>query len=97
MRTGWFSTRSACYLATGRPVVVQDTGFASSLPLGEGVLAFSTAEEAADAIAAVEADYARHRRAALEVAAEHFGAAPVLTELLDSVFGTGQPAAKTSA
>ena len=67
--TGWFSCRSACYLAAGRPVVVQDTGFRDVLPVGEGVLAFATPEEAADAVRAVEGDYARHSRAARELAA----------------------------
>ena len=63
-RSGWFSDRSACYLASGRPVVAQDTGFGDSLPVGEGLLGFATAEEAAAAVAAVESDPERHGRAA---------------------------------
>ncbi|HWH00754.1 MAG TPA: hypothetical protein VNV66_15895 [Pilimelia sp.] len=63
LRTGWFSTRSACYLAAGRPVVVQQTGLPAELPLGAGALVFSCPEEAAAAVRAVEADYGRHARA----------------------------------
>jgi hypothetical protein len=82
-RPGWFSERSACYLAAGRPVIVQDTGFAAALPVGEGILPFSTVEEAAAGIAAVESDYSRHSAAAREIAAEYFDANRVLTRLLD--------------
>lgn len=84
-RTGWFSCRSVCYLAAGRPVVVQDTGFTEFLPVGEGLLAFSTADEARDAVLRVESDYDRHRRAAREVAAECFDARRVLLDLLRQV------------
>jgi hypothetical protein len=83
MRTGWFSCRSACYLAAGRPVVVQDTGFTAAIPAGAGVLAFSSLGEAAAGVRAVEADYARHARAARELAAEHFDAGRVLTALIE--------------
>lgn len=83
--SGWFSCRSVCYLAAGRPVVVQDTGFARSLPVGEGLLSFSTGEEAADAVRAVEADYPRHARAAAEIAEAHFDADKVLREMLATV------------
>jgi len=82
-RPGWFSERSACYLAAGRPVIVQDTGFDAVLPVGEGILPFSTVEEAAEAIAEVERDYSRHSRAAREIAAMYFDAGHVLTRLLD--------------
>lgn len=82
-QSGWFSCRSACYLAAGRPVVVQDTGFRAALPVGEGLLAFSTADEAADAIRAVEADYARHAEAARALAETWFDARKVLTRLVD--------------
>jgi hypothetical protein len=81
-RTGWFSDRSACYLAAGRPVITQDTGFGKFLPTGEGLFAFSTTDEAAAAIEAVEADYERHSQAALEIAREHFAAERVLASLL---------------
>ncbi len=82
-RSGWFSCRSTCYLAAGRPVVVQDTGFSEYLPTGEGVFAFRDAREAAQALATVEADHARHAAAARDVAADHFGAERVLGDLLD--------------
>lgn len=82
-RSGWFSDRSAAYLASGRPVVAQDTGFGVGLPTGSGLLAFEDAASAAAAIEAVEADLDGHRRAAREVAAEHLDAARVLPALLE--------------
>ncbi|MGN6258044.1 MAG: glycosyltransferase [Solirubrobacterales bacterium] len=82
-RSGWFSDRSACYLASGRPVVAQDTGFGEALPVGEGLLAFGTIEEAAAAVAAVEGDYERHARAARELAEEHLDSRKVLSRLLE--------------
>jgi glycosyl transferase family 1 len=84
-RCGWFSCRSVCYLAAGRPVVVQDTGFSQVLPTGEGVLIFADLETAAAAIAAVEADYAHHQRAAREAARQHFSHEVVLRDLLARV------------
>lgn len=82
-RTGWFSDRSAAYLASGRPVVAQDTGFGEALPSGEGLLRFSTVEEAAEAVAAVGAEPARHAAAARAIAVEHLDARKVLTSLLE--------------
>lgn len=81
-KSGWFSDRSVCYLAAGRPVVTQDTGFGKFVPTGEGLFAFSTMDEAVDALARVNADYARHSAAARRVAAESFGAEPVLRRFL---------------
>ncbi|MCX6901233.1 MAG: glycosyltransferase family 1 protein [Verrucomicrobia bacterium] len=81
-RSGWFSCRTACYLAAGKPAVVQDTGWSKFYPSGRGLFAFSTLEEAAAAIASVERDYAAHCRAAREVAAEFFDAGKVLKKLL---------------
>ena len=80
---GWFSCRSACYLAAGRPVAVQDTGFSAVLPVGEGLLTFRTLEEAVAAIKEIEANYARHAKAARALAVEYFDAAKVLTQLID--------------
>lgn len=77
-RSGWFSDRSVCYLAAGRPVVTQRTGFEKFVPEGEGLLGFDTADEAIDSIERVNAGYARHTRAAREIAAEYFGAAKLL-------------------
>ncbi|HWC48861.1 MAG TPA: hypothetical protein VG448_08270 [Solirubrobacterales bacterium] len=87
-RCGWFSDRSACYLASGRPVVAQDTGFPRHLPTGEGLLAFSTAEEAAAAIDTVSADYDRHARAARTLAEDLLDSRTVLPRLLDRVAST---------
>jgi hypothetical protein len=84
-RSGWFSDRSAVYLASGRPVVAQDTRFDEVLPVGEGLLAFGDAEEAAGAIAEVESDPGRHARAAREIAEEHFDARKVLPRLLEQL------------
>jgi hypothetical protein len=82
-RCGWFSDRSACYLASGKPVVAQATGFEAHLPTGEGLLAFTTAAEAAQALEAVDGDYDRHRRAARTLAEEHLDSDRVLAGLLD--------------
>jgi hypothetical protein len=80
--TGWFSGRSASYLASGRPVVAQDTGWSRHLPAGEGLFAFRTADEAADALRQVAAEPGRHARAARRIAEEHFDGAVVLRRLL---------------
>jgi hypothetical protein len=81
-RCGWFSDRSICYLASGRPVVAQDTGFGSWLPSGSGLLAYSTAEQAAGALHEVAAGYPRHRRAARALAEDVFDSDRVLGRLL---------------
>jgi hypothetical protein len=80
---GWFSERSACYLAAGRPAIVQDTGFSTVLPVGEGIVPFTTIEEAAAAIREVEANYARHASAARAIAQEYFDSDKVLARLID--------------
>lgn len=82
-RSGWFSDRSICYLASGRPVVALDTGLEGNLPLGEGLLAFRTVEEARDALHAVAADPLRHSRAARRIAEECFDSDVVLGSLLE--------------
>jgi len=84
-RSGWFSERSICYLASGRPVVAQDTGLAGRYPLGAGLLAFDTLDEAAGAVEAVAADYPRHAAAAREVAEDCFDSNLVLSRLLENV------------
>ncbi|MFN8643257.1 MAG: hypothetical protein U0802_16950 [Candidatus Binatia bacterium] len=81
--TGWVSDRTACYLAAGRPAVVQDTGAGPHLPLGEGLLTFADADGAIAALAALERDYDRHADAARRLAAAHFEARTVLRRLLD--------------
>jgi hypothetical protein len=83
-RTGWFSDRTECYLASGRPALVQDTGWSAHLPAGEGLLAFSTPDEALAGIDRINSGYAAHARAAAAIAREHFDAARVLPRLLDT-------------
>ncbi len=85
LKSGWFSERSACYLAAGRPVITQDTGFGSVLPTGEGLFAFETMDEILAAFDAIQSDYARQSRAAREIAAEYFRAETVLKRLLEDL------------
>jgi hypothetical protein len=82
-RSGWFSCRSACYLALGVPVVVQDTAFGCAIPMGRGVLPFGSMEEAVDAIERLVADPAGHAEAALAIAREYFDSDRVLSRLID--------------
>ncbi|OFW29556.1 MAG: hypothetical protein A3H97_01380 [Acidobacteria bacterium RIFCSPLOWO2_02_FULL_65_29] len=82
-RSGWFSDRTECYLASGRPALVQDTGWTAHLPSGEGLLAFSSPDEALAGIDAINSDYPRHARRALEVAREHFDSKRILTRLVE--------------
>jgi hypothetical protein len=80
--SGWFSDRSLCYLASGRPVLAQDTGFRDRYPVGEGLLAFSTLEEAAAGAESIDRDYDRHAKAARQIAVEYFDSDRVLSRLL---------------
>jgi hypothetical protein len=84
-RTGWFSDRSACYLAAGRPVIIQDTGIGPHVPTGAGLVTFTDLESAAAAINDVERDYARHARAAAAFARDHLDSDRVLPRLLEMV------------
>ncbi len=79
---GWFSDRSACYLAVGRPVVLQATGFADRLPTGRGLFSVANVEEAAWAIQTIRREYALHSAAARAIAREHFDSAKVVAGLL---------------
>jgi hypothetical protein len=81
-RCGWFSDRSACYLASGRPVIAQETGFSEYLPCGEGLFRFDNAVEALSGIEAINGDYERHSRAAREIAREYFDSDKVLSRLM---------------
>jgi hypothetical protein len=81
--TGWFSDRSACYLAAGRPVITQETGFSKFLPTGKGLFAFRTMDDVLAAVDAVESDYEGNCRAAREIAAEYFAAEKVVGSLLE--------------
>ena len=84
-RSGWFSDRSVCYLASGRPVIAQETGFSPYLPTGEGLFAFDTGDDVLAAIDALRADYRGHARAARAIAEEVFASDRVLTSLLQRV------------
>jgi hypothetical protein len=81
-RTGWFSDRTACYLAAGRPVITQDTGFDKVLPTGQGLFSFRIMEDILQAVDAIESDYPSHCRAAREVAEEYFDAERVVGSLM---------------
>jgi hypothetical protein len=85
-RSGWFSDRTECYLASGRPAVVQDTGWTAHLPHGDGLIGFTTPDEALAGLEQVNRDYARHARAARDIAREHFDANRVLPRLLEVAF-----------
>ena len=93
-RTGWFSERTACYLASARPAVVQDTGFTEVLPTGTGLVGFSTPDEAVTALCAVLDRYDEHSAAAHDIARSEFDASSVLTKLLaDAMDGSSVAAA----
>src|SRR6266480_5307562 len=83
LNTGWFSDRSACYLAAGRPVITQETGFTKNYGGKEGLLSFGTLHEIADGVKKIKADYAKHSRAACALAREVFEAETVLKSVLD--------------
>lgn len=83
LMSGWFSDRSACYLAAGRPVITQETGFSKFLPTGKGLFAFKTMEDILAALDAIESDYTGNCRAAQEIAAEYFAAEKVLGSLME--------------
>jgi hypothetical protein len=87
LETGWVSDRTVCYLASGKPVVVQDTGPSTFLPDGEGMFRFTTAQEAAQAFDAINADYERHCRAARRLAETHLDARQVLAKILSYALG----------
>ncbi|MBI3126259.1 MAG: hypothetical protein HYZ11_01470 [Candidatus Tectomicrobia bacterium] len=90
--TGWFSDRTACFLAAGRPAVTQDTGFGAVLPAGRGLFPFRTMEDILEAFEKIRADYPAHCRAAREIAEEFFSAERVLTRMLE-LAGAPVPAA----
>ncbi len=84
LHTGWFSDRSACYLAAGRPVITQDTAFTSFYGgTGRGLFTYRTLEETAEAVRAINLDYAAHSLAAAGIAHEHFEATKVCPDLLE--------------
>jgi hypothetical protein len=84
---GWFSDRSVCYLASGLPVLVQDTGLGNWLPLGKGVVTFRDVAEALEGIEAINSDYEEHRQEAREIAQQYFSIEKVLLPLLQVAMG----------
>ncbi len=86
MNTGWFSCRTACYLAAARPAVVQETGWSKFVPSGDGVIAFSTMEECIDALNRIASDPVRHQHAAYEIARQFLAPDRVLPPMLEAIF-----------
>jgi hypothetical protein len=84
LHLGWFSDRSVCFLAAGRPCVIQDTGFGVRVPTGAGLIGWSSREEAIEGLARVTRDYATHARRAREIAREHFEASVLLPPMLEA-------------
>ena len=84
-RSGWFSDRSAAYLASGRPVILEETGFSNHLPCGEGLFAFTDVESAVDAINRVRREPERHARAAREIACAELEATKIMARLMDAL------------
>jgi glycosyltransferase involved in cell wall biosynthesis len=85
LNTGWFSDRSAAYLASGRPVVLQDTGFSQHLPTGEGLFAVKDVDEAAEAIDTITKSYPRHSKAARNLALEFLSPLYIRSNLLENI------------
>ena len=84
-KSGWFSDRSVCFLAAGKPVVTQETGFEKYIPTGHGLFAFKNQDDICAAFETINHDYARHARAAHEIAQEYFAAEKLLRKILDEV------------
>ncbi len=84
-RSGWFSDRSVCFLAAGKPVVTQETGFSKYIPTGRGLFAFETKDDVLAAFEAINSDYRAHARAAQDIAQEYFGAKKLLAKMLEDV------------
>jgi hypothetical protein len=89
--SGWFSCRTACYLAAGRPAVVEETGWSRFIPAGQGVISFRTVEESVAALAALSADPLQHRAAAYDIAREYLAPDKVLPPMLDAIFSAHSP------
>ena len=90
-RSGWFSDRSVCFLAAGKPVVTQETGFSKYIPTGRGLFAFETKDDVLAAFETINSDYITHARAAREIAQEYFAAKKLLAKMLEDVgIGSGR-------
>ena len=85
LKTGWFGDRSACYLAFGRPVILQETGFSEHLPIGKGLFSFTTIEDAVECLKQISKDYAVHSAAARDIAEEFMDAEKVIRGVLEKV------------
>ena len=83
--SGWFSDRTVRYLASGKPVLVQDTGFSRNYPVGEGLIAFRTVEQAVAGVEQIAADYDKHCRSARALAETYFDSNKVLSDLISEV------------
>ena len=92
-RSGWFSCRTACYLAAGRPAVVQDTGWSRYLPSGSGVFAFSTMDECVSALNMASRDYVRQQAAAYDIAREYLAPDRVLNPMIDAIYASNRQSA----
>ncbi len=97
LQNAWISDRTLCYLASGKPAVVQDTGPSAYLPHGEGMFRFTSLHDAAGAFEEINADYARHCRAARDIVETHFDAARVLTTMLNAALGSGAATRPTTS
>ena len=87
LRTGWFSDRSACYLASGRPVLIEDTGISDHLPTGQGLLVFRDVDEAVAGVAEIDGNYERHSRAARRFAEAFLDSRECLRSMLAACGG----------
>jgi len=83
--SGWFSDRSVCYLASGRPVIMQSAGFEKTVPVGKGLFSYTDHEQAIAALDAIDKDYETHRKAARKIAEDHFEGTSVVKDILDKV------------
>jgi hypothetical protein len=88
LQNAWISDRTLCYLASGKPAVVQHTGPSDYLPNGEGLFRFATIEEAIGGLEAVNADYERHCRAARDVAEAYFDGEQIVAQILNETLGS---------
>jgi glycosyltransferase involved in cell wall biosynthesis len=96
-QNAWVSDRTLCYLASGKPVVVQHTGPSTFLPHGEGMFRFTSLDEAVEALEAINADYRRHCRAARDIAETHFDSKRVVKTMLDAALGSATATRSTSS
>ncbi|MFN2555483.1 MAG: glycosyltransferase [Nitriliruptorales bacterium] len=85
LRSGWFSERDVCYLASGKPVVAQETGFSNIIPTGEGLFPFTNSDEALEAVSRINDDYARQCKGARALAEEYFDGRKIAARLLEDI------------